>query len=1392
MVNCRTVIPSTVTFSCPSGYDRQIPGRCVPSADNRPERPPVCYNNGGNSNPTTDNPVILSTGAKVLKATDFSTADGKFVIDRNYRSVPVGRSNNIRQMPLGLIGGWQFNFSMEVQLGSFSGSMGSTPVGNVTIVAPDGSGYDFALTSSGEFEPRTATGAVSRDYTVEFVGTLPASLDDIYDASTQWTVTGPDDRVWTLQTFPKINLPGQGYRIARPTSVVERDGYEWTFTYNADGSLATIEDTFGRTATFNWFYFYETFVTGVPNTDPAPEAVRSITFPDGTSVEYQYDPAPALTPPSLGNIRRLTGVSVLDATSNEIDSTTYLYEDPDLSFAVTGIIDHRNTRVATYEYDDIGRAIRTEGANGQNEFTIEYGTSGSLITRRVTNPLGRETVYGFAPVGSSSFDIRLVEIDGEATLNCPASEAFVAYGVDDFVDETVDEEGRITQYTRDARGRPTTVVQAVGTPDERTTTISWHPTWNVPTAIVRPGLTTTRTYNGSGQLVTLTETDTTTHTTPYSTNGQSRVWSYTYTTGGLVATIDGPLPGSGDTVTYTYDATGYVATYTDELGHVTTVLSVDDRGNPTSLENPNGVVTDVVYDAMGRVTQTIADPTGVSATTTIDYDPAGNISKVTNPDGSFVEIDYDGNNRVVEVTDNFSQTIAYAYDAMGNNTSQEYLSSSAAIVFARQDAFDELGRLMEAIGVGPAVWSYGYDKVGNLTSVTDPSTNAVGYAYDSLNRIVSFTDERSDQTTWSYGDTDEAVSMSDPHSVVTGYVRNGWGEAIQEQSNDIGTIVLLRNDTGQVTQRTDARSVVSEYDYDDAGRITAVSYPGQPALNVTYTYDSVTGGNYGLGRLTAVADAVGSMAYTYDALGRVIEQERTIGTQSYTLGLTWSDAANLLEIVYPSGRIVTFNRNANGNIENVHTQASASDPSEGLVWWTSYTPFGPRQGFLHGNELTDWRIFDRDGRIESWSVVDEAVPQAFISRSFAYTDDRNLTAITNGLDPLKNESYWYTPNGFLQNASGPWGDLVFYIDGAGNITHRIFDDGSTSTTQNFGIPSDSNRLVDETVDSVLTREFTSDAAGNITAENDIPASSLKSYTYNHAGQLAAVEVNATAQGAYGYDYLSRLTTRDLPASSTTLHFVHDLDGNIIAEYDASGTLLREYIWLEERPLAVVDHSGMSPAIYHVHADHLGRPIMMTDNAKAVVWEASYLPFGAVDTLSGSASLDYRFPGQWFQLESGLHYNWHRHYDPTTGRYLQPDPLGMPDGPNRWAYALNSPLMYTDPTGQIIFPVCVQYPRLCGLKLPEPPPSSCPAKPYVPDENIFPPLEMAKRPWKCEASCNQQINPPYTTPPVPGGRLYGTGTGPNQTVACTAAKRNATRSAPPGSYGRHCQCYKCWQ
>jgi RHS repeat-associated protein len=155
-----------------------------------------------------------------------------------------------------------------------------------------------------------------------------------------------------------------------------------------------------------------------------------------------------------------------------------------------------------------------------------------------------------------------------------------------------------------------------------------------------------------------------------------------------------------------------------------------------------------------------------------------------------------------------------------------------------------------------------------------------------------------------------------------------------------------------------------------------------------------------------------------------------------------------------------------------------------------------------------------------------------------------------------------------------------------------------------------------------------------------------------------------------------------PAGTT--HYVYDLQGRLIAEASDSGQTVREYVWLDDLPLAVIaDVDTASPQLWFVHADHLDRPVTMTDGAKAVVWDAVYRPFGEAQSITGSAANNLRFPGQYFLIESGLHYNWHRHYDPTIGRYLQADPLGFVYGPNLYAYLQSRPTMGVDSEGQAL-------------------------------------------------------------------------------------------------------------
>ena len=107
-------------------------------------------------------------------------------------------------------------------------------------------------------------------------------------------------------------------------------------------------------------------------------------------------------------------------------------------------------------------------------------------------------------------------------------------------------------------------------------------------------------------------------------------------------------------------------------------------------------------------------------------------------------------------------------------------------------------------------------------------------------------------------------------------------------------------------------------------------------------------------------------------------------------------------------------------------------------------------------------------------------------------------------------------------------------------------------------------------------------------------------------------------------------------------------------------------------------------ISFVRTDHIGRPIFATNASGTKVWTATYSPFGGVHTSTGALPTA-RFPGQWFQSESGLHQNWMRDYDPTTGRYLQADPLGLIDGASVYGYVGQSPMMFIDPRGEFGIP-----------------------------------------------------------------------------------------------------------
>ena len=265
-------------------------------------------------------------------------------------------------------------------------------------------------------------------------------------------------------------------------------------------------------------------------------------------------------------------------------------------------------------------------------------------------------------------------------------------------------------------------------------------------------------------------------------------------------------------------------------------------------------------------------------------------------------------------------------------------------------------------------------------------------------------------------------------------------------------------------------------------------------------------------------------------------------------------------------------------------------------------------------------------------------------------------------------------------------------------------------------PANSNRLAKASVAGITTRSFAYDAAGNTVTEQR--GRETLSFTYNLRNRPVTVSRSGTSPtqtSRYAFNALEQMVQRSTNAPggpAGTVHYVYGLDGALLAEVDgATGATLRDYIWLplddvspaadndneegaQTPPLPLGLVTGVNtptPALLMVHADHLGRPLRLTDASRATVWAAAYDPFGQPWQITGAVEQNLRFPGQYFLLESGLSYNWHRIYDASTGRYTQPDPLRFVDGPSVYGYAGASPMMRVDPTGLQVPPSWVDPP-----------------------------------------------------------------------------------------------------
>ena len=448
-----------------------------------------------------------------------------------------------------------------------------------------------------------------------------------------------------------------------------------------------------------------------------------------------------------------------------------------------------------------------------------------------------------------------------------------------------------------------------------------------------------------------------------------------------------------------------------------------------------------------------------------------------------------------------------------------------------------------------------------------------------------------------------------------------FGRKNQTTSPDTGTTKYQYDPAGNLIQRADAKGTIVNYTYDALNRLAAIQFPADPNQNVTFTYDSPSV-TYGIGRLTGRVDPSGTYSFHSDAHGNLTREEKTINNILYTTQFGYDKNNILSTITYPSGRTVTYIPDGAGRIFEVRTVLSGQPKT--LATSISYLPFGWITGLTYGNSLTLTQGYDNQYRVSS------ILRGSIFNLTFGYDPNGNIISIVDAINPTRGrpglepfETYSYQPgtNKLIHIETTP--PIDFGYDANANITSE------TGWTYIYDL---SNQLI-----RVL-------AGSNVVGE----------YTFNGAGQ----RIKKVVQG-------------------TTRIFHYDLQGHLIAETNQSGQMLAEYIYLGDQLLAMIKPGEVA---YYYHNDHLGTPQVLTDATGNIAWKATYDPFGEA-TISGQAVENpFRFPGQYYDQETGLHYNYFRYYDPTTGRYVTPDPIGLGGGINLFAYVAGNPVNWADPLG----------------------------------------------------------------------------------------------------------------
>ncbi|WLH61520.1 RHS repeat-associated core domain-containing protein [Pseudomonas sp. FP2300] len=711
----------------------------------------------------------------------------------------------------------------------------------------------------------------------------------------------------------------------------------------------------------------------------------------------------------------------------------------------------------------------------------------------------------------------------------------------------------------------------------------------------------------------------------------------------------------------------------------------DEQGRLIAEQDPLGAVCEYRYDDVGRLVALMpADEAPTSyeyrngflhtrsrgqAVWTYRRNARGDVIVSIDPDGRRTEYAYDGHGQLLARYDPDGGEHRFAWSRLGQLT-EEILPDGGRRCFS----YDALGRLLSRKDEHGALTHYRWDAVGRLLQVTLPSGATRTWSYNAYGKVTAERDEQGRLTRYEYADDLHLVSRRlnpdgselkyryDSARLLLTEIENESGEKYQLDYTPNG---LIRQQVGFDGQRTtytydlnghlrektehgeDGSQWVTRYQRDAAGRLRVKTLPDGQAIE--YRYDE-------LGRLVHVNDGSDRpLAFEYDAQDRLVCEHQGWGTLRYR----YDACGRLNHLRLPDDSQLDYHHAPGGALTAIDLNGSRL---------TEHRFDGGRERQRQQGRLLSDYTYDEQGRLKAQTVWQSQQQQLFW-RDYAYSPRGNLQTLS---DNRSRRRYQYDPLDRLTRIDFSHSEPPehFCHDPAGNL---MMQDRPGPTTLK------GNRLLKEG-----DRHYDYDAFGNLIRERRGQAL-VSAYRYDSQHRLIGVTTADGRETSYRYDAFGRRISKTVDGLTTEFFWQGD---QLVAEN--SPRHHRSYVYEPGtfRPLAMLDGEGLNACPFYYHLDHLGTPQELTSYSGQIVWSARYNGYGKLTELKhgGGEQLEQplRFQGQYFDPESGLHYNRHRYYNPETGRYLTPDPSKLAGGLNGYRYTLN-PTGWVDPLGLVDCP-----------------------------------------------------------------------------------------------------------